>query len=386
VTFKRTLDLNVEEAARQRIRECYDRFDQVVVCYSGGKDSNTVLNLVLDVAEKDGHGKVPVIFRDEEAIPPPSIEYTWQVMQDPRIEPRWYAVPMKGQNACGLDSDTWVMWDDRIPEEGWIRPKPEWAIKELPGLTAASAVTQGEMEPHFFRGVRKSIVEVTGIRAQESMQRLQSVTRRVKDNWLAGTIMPNVQMARVIYDWSVEDVYRAHALHGWPLNPLYKMQKQYGLGMREQRLATSVHREGLHSLDMLQVLFPDFYERLLDRVPGAHTATLPHATPLYGRGKSVDPRREGESYAQAVERLLQELPEKEQAIMRHWVSVYTRKHVRATTRPLPEDEPDPESGVSWKRIAGAVKSRDLKGRTLPSMVGKSSATTRKGNATVTDEV
>ena len=43
---------NVYEAAKERINYLFNEFDNVVVGFSGGKDSTCVLNLALEVAEE----------------------------------------------------------------------------------------------------------------------------------------------------------------------------------------------------------------------------------------------------------------------------------------------------------------------------------------------
>ena len=52
------LNKNVYEAAKDRIRFVYREFKNVVVNFSGGKDSTVVLHLALEVAEETG--RLPV--------------------------------------------------------------------------------------------------------------------------------------------------------------------------------------------------------------------------------------------------------------------------------------------------------------------------------------
>jgi hypothetical protein len=69
VRGKQLMDINVYEAAKQRINHILDIFDNVAVSFSGGKDSLVVLSLVEEVyAERGMDEKVKVVFRDEELI------------------------------------------------------------------------------------------------------------------------------------------------------------------------------------------------------------------------------------------------------------------------------------------------------------------------------
>ena len=58
---------NVFDAALDRIRYLFDEFENVVVGYSGGKDSTIILNLALQVAKEKDRLPLPVLFIDQEA-------------------------------------------------------------------------------------------------------------------------------------------------------------------------------------------------------------------------------------------------------------------------------------------------------------------------------
>ena len=49
---------SVLEESKNRIRNCINRFDKVVVSFSGGKDSTIVLNLAVEIAKE--MNKLPV--------------------------------------------------------------------------------------------------------------------------------------------------------------------------------------------------------------------------------------------------------------------------------------------------------------------------------------
>ena len=68
-------DKSVLEHSLERIRTAYDRFDRVIVSFSGGKDSTAVLNLALEVARERGKLPLEAVFFDEESIHPTTIEY-----------------------------------------------------------------------------------------------------------------------------------------------------------------------------------------------------------------------------------------------------------------------------------------------------------------------
>lgn len=85
-------DKNVYEAALERFRYIFREFygkRKIVVTMSGGKDSTVVLNLAHEVMKEMGIEKIPVLFLDQEAETPMTIEYIRYIMHLPWVEPYW---------------------------------------------------------------------------------------------------------------------------------------------------------------------------------------------------------------------------------------------------------------------------------------------------------
>ena len=57
---------NVLDAAYERINYLFDEFENVVIGFSGGKDSTTVLNLALKVATEKNRLPLSVLWIDQE--------------------------------------------------------------------------------------------------------------------------------------------------------------------------------------------------------------------------------------------------------------------------------------------------------------------------------
>ena len=83
---------NVYEEALNRIRFLYDEFDEVVVGYSGGKDSTVTLRLAVEVAREKGKLPVKALFIDQEAEWGAVIEHMREVQADPDVELLWYQI------------------------------------------------------------------------------------------------------------------------------------------------------------------------------------------------------------------------------------------------------------------------------------------------------
>jgi predicted phosphoadenosine phosphosulfate sulfurtransferase len=90
---KKFTDQSVYEAARERMQHIFERFDRVVVSFSGGKDSTVCLQLALEEARKRNRLPLEVVFFDEEAIHPETIDYVERVRQMPDVKLYWYCLP-----------------------------------------------------------------------------------------------------------------------------------------------------------------------------------------------------------------------------------------------------------------------------------------------------
>lgn len=51
---KRYLEKTVYDATKERIKRTFDEFDNVLVAFSGGKDSGVMLNMAYDYAKETG--------------------------------------------------------------------------------------------------------------------------------------------------------------------------------------------------------------------------------------------------------------------------------------------------------------------------------------------
>lgn len=164
---------NVYEAALDRFRFIFNEFygkRPIVVTISGGKDSTVCLYLVKEIMDEMGIEKIPVLFLDQEAETPMTVEYIRYIMHLPWVEPYWVQSFFQEWNAS--KGDWFNVWG---PGEQWCRekepgnPYADLDLKVHQYFTHTLACAQKTL-------FGKSFVSIGGVRIEESPARLSGLT------------------------------------------------------------------------------------------------------------------------------------------------------------------------------------------------------------------
>ena len=363
VRKKEYSEVNVFEAGCERIKYLFNSFDNVVVNFSGGKDSTCILNMTLKIA-KELDKKVIVNFYDEEAIHPPTIEYVKRVSEIKEVTLNWYCLEFKHRNACSIEHPYFYGWD-KNETHLWVREMPDLdcVISEHPNFKKGQSwQTFSETLANKSDG---TTVTLTGVRTQESFRRMKAVSTKKNDNYISRN--GHTAIAHPIYDMSSEDVWLCVKKFGWDYNRTYDIMNQTKLfeGYLAQRVCPPFGEESLRGLWMYSQCFPDMWHKMLNRCPGVATAWRYANTDIYGYGNVEKPS--STTYKKWSNILIDSYETEEVILVKQNINSIIKRHYDKTNDKIPDESPHPLTGTGWKFICKLIIKGDLRGRTGPTL-------------------
>lgn len=352
---KQTIEDDVHSLAIRRLRLIYERFDKVVVSFSGGKDSTACVHLALEAAREAGRLPLDVYTFDEEAIPPETVEYMTRLAANPDIRFKWFCLPIQHRNACSRKEPYWYCWDQEKRNK-WVRELPPLAITELKGFKRGDAIP--ECTPLIWGAENGTVANVMGIRCQESMTRYQSVATKVGFECFTIPFAGAKWISQVypIYDWATEDVWRAPAAFGWDYNRAYDRMEAAGVTRQDARCSPPYGEQPIRRLWSYKQCWPELWAKMTERVHGAATAARYANTELYGIGVKDSDLPDGLTWQEFTMQTLASLQGQGKIDSAKGLKMLLRAHKLRSSAPLPDDEADPKSGYCWKMLYPIVAS------------------------------
>ncbi len=262
---------NVYDAALDRIRYLFNEFPNIIIGFSGGKDSTVVYNLAKIVAKEKNRLPLKVMFLDQEAEWQCVIDYVRMIMSDKDVEPLWFQMPLRLFNATSHTDDWLYCW-----EEGkeWIREKENISIKNNRYNCDRFADLFAKILEVDFKD--KKTCYLSGVRCEESPARFMGLTYYPTYKWITWGRIENKKMNHYafypIYDWSYTDVWKAIENNNWKYCKLYDYMYQYGVPIRNMRVSNVHHETAVRALFFLQEIEPDNWNKIVKRLNGINTA------------------------------------------------------------------------------------------------------------------
>jgi predicted phosphoadenosine phosphosulfate sulfurtransferase len=264
---------NVYDAALDRIRWLFDEFPNVIIGVSGGKDSTVVYELALKVAEEKGRLPLKCLFIDQEAEWQATIDTIRLIMENPKVEPLWFQMPIKLFNATST-TDHWLMCWDEKEEHRWMRPREDYSIKVNNYGTERFAELFPAIIKKDFAGVKTCYI--AGMRTEESPTRAMALTHDVCYKGMTwGRCLDKKEQHYTfypIYDWSYMDVWKGIHDNDWYYNKVYDAQYNYGVPLQNMRVSNVHHETAVGTLFYMQEIEGDTYQRLTQRIAGIDMA------------------------------------------------------------------------------------------------------------------
>ncbi|MEE1163766.1 MAG: DUF3440 domain-containing protein [Lachnospiraceae bacterium] len=293
--MKLYIDKDVYEAARERIDYCFREFPQILVAFSGGKDSTVLLNLCYDYAKEHGLlDHLAMYHLDYEAQYQMTTDFVTETFAGfPGIRKFWLCLPIGAQCACNMRGK-WIPWE-KEKRDIWVREYPDspYLITED---TAEFKFDIGQKDYEvqdifckWFSDKYGKTAVVIGIRAEESWNRYKLVTstadsfveHRYDDKkWTVGS--GNLYKSYPIYDWQVEDVWVYNGKFEKSYNKLYDLFYQAGLSIHQMRVASPFNDCAMDVLKLYKVIDPKNWGKMIGRTEGVNFAGLYGGTTAMG--------------------------------------------------------------------------------------------------------
>jgi len=266
---KRDLDTDVVTAARQRIRNIFANGLPVYLSFSGGKDSLVLAHLTeqLVLQGEIDASKLRFEFIDEEAIFPcvERIVTEWRDRaSDLGAQFSWYCLEVKHYSCLNLleNDESFICWDS-LKKDVWVRTPPPFAIRDHHLLHRREDTYQA-----FLARLRDG-VHMTGVRAAESVQRLQTIAG------LAPSGISGAQSSiHPLYDWHDDDVWHYLSEHAVAIPDVYQHLYQIGAPRRNMRISQFFSIDTVPTLARIAEYYPGLMERILLREPSAYLVSL----------------------------------------------------------------------------------------------------------------
>lgn len=320
---------NVLAAAQQRVSFVFDHFENVMVAFSGGKDSAVMTHLVAAEARRRNR-KFGLMFIDWECQYKLTIDFVTSVFEEYKdcIIPLWFCLPLITPNETSCVDTVFTAWDEK-KKDVWAREMPPLSLTKekvscfREGMTFEEFV---QVVPDWF-SEGKPCANFIGIRAQESLNRYRSVTNQNKARFLEKYW--STQESAIswkfypLYDWEKEDIWTYFGSQRKSYNAIYDRMHLAGVPLSLMRVDEPFSEQFRRQLWLFSVIEPETWSKITARMAGVHTAELyGREAGMYGSGKIALP--DGYTWKRFAHFLLDTMPVATAEHYKNKIAVYLK--------------------------------------------------------------
>jgi len=364
---KRKLEINVLEAAKERIKYTFDNFERIYVSFSAGKDSTVMLHLVMEEAIKRKRN-VGVLLVDLEAQYQHTIEHALNCFKlyKKYIIPFWVSLPLNLRNAVSVYEPFWKCWDTE-KKKLWVRQPPKTAITDTKYFNFFKEGMEFEdFVPKFgeWFSRKKKTACLVGIRTDESLNRYRAI-----ESGFTTQISKHLHNVYPIYDWKVDDIWIYHNKTKKPHNKIYDLMYSAGCPLVDQRICQPYGDDQKKGLWLFHILEPKTWEKLILRVNGVNTGALYIKEQGNINGNNYITKPEQHTWKSFSEHLINSMPVVTKKQYKEKISIFINKWVDRCYIPDIPDEvyynlENLGKVPSYRRICKAVLKNDFQLKTL----------------------
>lgn len=365
-------DEHLLENTRDRVDYLYENYEAIFVANSGGKDSMSVFNVMMDGWERNKEKMdhpVMSIFHDFESAPfPETIDLLQRSAEEHGEATRtyWCVVPFPVSCMTHPEEREWnIPWNEEHAEH-WVREMPTW-IDEYDNIEmvrpdheliedrwemgdeyveTAYHVIDGYCEKHDID--RSNAINLVGLRAEESMNRYTTIINN--GGWIAeDRDEAPCHIGYPVYDWGTDDLWKLHREQGWDYTGFYDKAHQMGIAPANARNGSvyGAHPIRAQSPKQQRHFWPERFVRWERRQPGA-TLAFEFGYDIFDQDFAKPDELSWEEFTAKV---LNSFDDDEVERRTDIVENRLESHWDHSDVPLKETESCPVCDLSWEQMA-----------------------------------
>lgn len=272
--FKKELNISIVEAAKLRILDAFRKNKYMFLSFSGGKDSIVLLDIIINTMQQYDipFDRLITVFFDEEAIYPDVesiVLKTRSRLLGMGGKFYWMCLPIKHYNCCNklANDESFICWEPG-KQNVWVRDMPKFAIRYHPDFKIGMSYQK------FYPILVKSNKTFIGLRAYESLQRIQAISK-IKNN----------KYVYPIYDWRDTDIWNYIRLYNLEIPETYIYLYKTGVAKNKLRISQFFSIDTIKSIPKLLEFYPGLYEKIQRREPNIDLVLLYYDTSMFRSSK-----------------------------------------------------------------------------------------------------